>query len=137
MANLSITAANVAIASLSQVRVVQVGESVTQGQALYLKASDGKYWKADANASAATAAARGIALSPASTDGYVVLHDRPGDFVNLGATLTAGETYVVSATAGAICPIADLTTGDYVTILGSATTSALIKTIYTSTGAQK
>jgi len=138
MANLSQTAANVAIGSqITRTRVVQAGENLTQGQPVYLKASDGKYYRADANASAEAAKAVGIVLTPASTNGYSVIQEGSGGSVNLGATLTVGETYVVSATAGAIAPIADLTTGDYPCILGVATTTALIQTVYAYTGVPK
>ena len=43
--------------------------------------------------------------------------------LDVGATLTIGETYVVSSNAGAIAPIGDLTTGNCVTILGTAITA--------------
>lgn len=138
MANLSQTAANVAIGSqITRTRVVQAGENLTQGQPVYLKASDGKYYRADANASAEAAKAVGIVLTPASTNGYSVIQEGSGGSVNLGATLTVGETYVVSATAGAIAPIADLTTGDYPCIIGVATTTALIQTVFAYTGVPK
>ena len=53
--------------------------------------------------------------------------------IDLGATLTVGETYVVSTNVGAIAPIGDLTTGDYTKILGVATaTDALKLGIYNS-----
>jgi hypothetical protein len=126
MADLSITAANVGVTSNTVFELVQVGESVTQGQPAYKKALDGLYYKADANASSATAAALGVFLSPASTNGYALIA-KSGSIL-AGATLTVGETYVVSATAGGIAPLADVTTGWYVTILGvasSATTLAL------------
>jgi len=118
MANLSQTAANVAIGSVStRVRVVQAGESITQGMPVYRLSSDSKYYQSDANASAAASDCDGIALTPAATDGYfVIVEPGVGAKVNLGATLTVGQTYTVSATKGAICPIADLTTGDYPTI---------------------
>lgn len=126
MADLSITAANVGVTSNTVFELVQVGESVTQGQPAYKKALDGLYYKADANASSATAAALGVFLSPASTNGYALIA-KSGSIL-AGATLVVGETYVVSATAGGIAPLADVTTGWYVTILGvasSATTLAL------------
>ena len=69
------------------------------------------------------AAAKGIALTPSSADGDVfVLAYTQGSSgsVDLGATLTVGEAYVVSTNKGAIAPIGDLTTGDYVTVLGIA-----------------
>lgn len=130
MANLSQTAANVAVgSSTTTVALVQAGESVTQGMPVYF-ATDGKYYQSDANASATTADVDGIAISPASTDGYFMIA-KPSttpnrSLVNLGATLTVGETYVVSATKGAIAPIGDLTNGDYPVILGVAKTAALL-----------
>ena len=118
MAALSITAANVGVKGACQLEVVQVGEAVTQGQPLYQLASDQKYYKADANASAASAAAKGVAMTAASTDGYVILA-RSGSII-LGATLVVGETYFVGATAGEINPAADVTTGWYPRLLGQA-----------------
>jgi hypothetical protein len=44
--------------------------------------------------------------------------------INLGATLTVGQIYVLSATAGGIAPVADLATGHYPSILGVATTAS-------------
>lgn len=138
MANLSQTAANVAVGSLAtRTRVVQAGEAITQGQPVYLNTATAKYLRTDANASATAAEAKGIALTPASTDGFFVMQEGAGGYVNLGATLTVGETYTVSATAGAICPIGDLTTGDYPCILGIARTTALIQTVYAFTGIAK
>lgn len=135
MADLSITAANVGVKGKCQLETVQVGESVTQGQAGYFKVDDQKYYKADANASATTAEATGVFLSAASTDGYAVFV-RTGA-INLGAALTAGETYVVSATAGGIAPIGDTTTGWWVTILGTAASSSQLDLNIRATGNQK
>lgn len=122
MADITVTAANVGVKGPAQLEVVQVGEAVTQGQPLYKLASDQKYYKADANASAASAAAKGIAMTAASTDGYAILA-RSGS-INLGATLTVGETYFVSATAGGIAPAADVTTGWYPRQLGQAVSAS-------------
>ena len=122
MADISITAANVGLTDDSGVayRRVQYGETVTQGKSLYLKAADGKYWLADADA-LATAACVGIAITPGAADEYgIMVEEGPLD---LGATLTVGATYVVSTTAGGIAPIADLGSGDFTTILGVAVTS--------------
>lgn len=124
MADLSITAGSVAVGDINtRVVTVLAGEAVTQGQPVYLNSSDGKYYKCDANA-AGKQNANGIALTPASTDGYFQMV--VSGAMNLGATLTVGQVYVVSATAGGIAPYGDLTTGHTVTILGVATTAALI-----------
>lgn len=119
MADLSQTAANVGLSAAGgQSRHVQASEAITQGQPVY-KASSGKYTRCDADAEASAQVA-GIAMTPCATDEYFVMA-LPGSQVDLGATLTVGETYVVSTNVGAIAPIADLTTGDYTTILGTAT----------------
>lgn len=130
MADLSQTPANVAIGNQNcPTRLVQFGEAVTQGQPLYQSASDSKWYRADADTEAA-AKAGALALTPGSTDGYGLValpSSTPGrSLVNLGATLTVGEIYVVSTNVGAIAPIGDLASGDYVTVLGVATTSALL-----------
>lgn len=139
MADLTITPANVALAGNTTgagPSVVQYGEAVTQGEPLYLNTSDGKYYLADADASATAAEATKLAMTPASADGYGIVAGA-GMEVNLGATLTVGTTYVVSATAGGIAPIADLTTGDYTCIIGTAQTASKIKLQFLFTNAAK
>lgn len=93
-----------------------------------------KYYKAAANASESTAAAVGIAMTPAATDGYFIL--ATSGTVNLGATLVVGTAYCVGATAGQINPVADLTTGDWITLIGIATSTSEIVLTITATGVQ-
>lgn len=141
MANLTQTAANVTTGAVGmRVECVEGGEAVTQGMPVYRNTTNRKWYQCDANASSTTAAAEGIAVTPCGGDGssFVVAKPGSGGKMNVGATLTVGTTYVVSATKGAICPIADLTTGDYVTILGTASTTALLDfTQITVTGVAK
>ena len=119
MADLSITRQDVGVkASGATLQVVQVGEAVTQGQLAYVS-TDGKYYLADADDTLAKAAVKGVFLSAADADGYAVL--MMSGTLDIGATLTVGETYVVSGTAGGIAPIGDLASGDYVTHIGIAT----------------
>jgi hypothetical protein len=136
MADISITAGNVGIGSATTVtQVVQAGESVTQGQPVYRSTSTGKYLRGDANDTAAKAIIEGIAVTAASTDGFfLIVSDGQ---INLGATLVKGTAYVVSATVGGIAPIADLTTNDYVTILGVASSTSILDVYITATGIQK
>lgn len=125
MANLTQTPANVGIGALSTVtRPVTAGEAVTQGMPGYRNDTDGEYYQADANDTEAKAEVVCIFLLPASTDGPTVVALK--GLVNLGATLTVGKAYYLSATKGAICPEADLITGDYATFLGIAKTAALL-----------
>lgn len=112
------------------------GASITAGQSLYLDTTTSTLKLADADASTSTCLGAGIALHAASSGqpiSYVT-----GGFFTPGATLTKGMVYTVSATAGGICPIGDLTTGAHPCILFYAisTTVAfvLIAQQYDTTG---
>jgi hypothetical protein len=126
LADLTVTAGNVALAAgvAATRKNVTYGEAITQGQSVYLK-TDGKWWRADANATeSAGSAGVGVALTKGSTDepGIVIT----GGSMNLGATLTAGQPYFVSSNAGGICPATDLSSTEYTTYLGSATSASVI-----------
>jgi hypothetical protein len=141
MAALTQTPANVNIGDAS-VRLDKVigGEAITQGMPVWRDTSTNpaKFRRADANASALASTAAGIALTACSGDGAsFVLMSGDGVLMNLGATLVVGETYCVGATAGQIVPIGDLTTGDFPFILGQATTTSLIKTVFSGAGVAK
>lgn len=120
MADLVITTSQmVQSATTSDIEHGVAGEAITAGQTVYKKASDGKMYKADANASSATAECKGIATCDANAAGVAVSWQKSGTLtIGAAASITAGATYFVSATAGGICPEADLTTGHYVTYLG-------------------
>lgn len=120
MADLVQTAANVKLQGRAGVSVDQAGEALTQGQPIYLLS--GKWYRCDANDTVAKANCTSIVLTSAATDGFFV-RALPGASVDLGATLTVGETYVVSTTVGAIAPIGDLVSTNFVTTLGIATTA--------------
>ncbi len=136
MANVSQTAANVKIGGEgTTTRQRQAGEAITQGMPYYISSGDNKAYQTDANDTAAKAEAKGIALTPASTNGYFIgLEDGP---VDVGATLSVGGLYVVSATKGAIAPVADLTTNDYVTTLGVAISASVLDLNIQVSGIQK
>lgn len=125
MADISITAASVKPgASTTTLQRVQYGATITQGQAVYPDDTDSnKYKLADADV-AASALAGGIAITPGVANDYGFVATLGP--VNMGATLAVGQTYVVSTTAGGVCPLSDLASGDYVRILGQATTTALL-----------
>lgn len=139
MANITQTAANVGIGlGTVPTKLVQFGGTVTQGQPVY-RGSTGKYLPADANDGVEKSVVTGIALTPGVLDSFGIMalpSTSPGaSLVNLGATLAVGQTYAVSATVGAIAPIADLTTGQFITILGVAVSASLLdfQTIISST----
>ena len=109
------------------------GATVTAGQAVYLDTSDGKWKLADNNS--ATAAVRspdGIALNGASNGQPLsVLTAGP---ITIGAALTAGVAYYLSNTPGGICPVADLATGEYPTVIGIATSTTVLNVQINSSG---
>jgi hypothetical protein len=125
MTDLSITAANVVAGANAVKRSVTAGEAVTQGQPVAHDPTTQKWVKADCNsATEALRKAGGIALNAASLNQPLVVHTW-GD-ITIGATLTAGSRYYLSATAGGIMPEADLTTGDYVCLLGLAKSTSVL-----------
>jgi len=121
MADLSITAANVVKYSNATTRTGTAGAAITAGDVLYL---DTTLKLADTD-TAAKATAVGIALNDAAIGQPVVYLVAGG--INPGATVAIGTYYVISATAGNICPVADLVPGDYCTGLGWGTTTSRIE----------
>lgn len=136
MADLSITATSVAVGgSTTRTKIVQFGETVTNGQPVYLKSTDGKYWKADVNASAEAAAAEGVVLVGGAGDAYgAIVIEGP---ITIGATVTNGLGYGVSATAGGIAPDSDFagTSGGFQRHLGHAISTTKIDIRPKTTGA--
>lgn len=120
MADLTITAASV-IAGASAVidRTHNAGAAVTAGQTVYLDPADATYKLSDNNSG--TAAARvvsGIALNGAASGQPLAVVTN--GLVTIGAAVTAGVGYYLSATPGGICPIADLGSGSYPSLIGFA-----------------
>lgn len=130
MPALTLTLENVKLVSASRPKRVVYGETITQGQPVYQSSADSRYYRTDANDGIAKANCQGIAISPgvAGEFGSIAIPGRtPGEsLINLGTTLAVGQVYVVGATVGTIAPYSDLTTGDWVTILGVAKTTALL-----------
>lgn len=139
MADLAQTPANVLAATDAKTEVVTFGATVVAGDALYRDAEDDdKYKLARANATG-TAAIDGIALC-GGADGQpgVIAKPASGGSIDLGGTLTVGETYVLSAaTAGKFAPIGDLASTNYPVIAGTATTASNLKFGYNDAGVAK
>ena len=117
MADLTITASNVlAAATATQVRIVSGTTTLTAGQAVYKDTADANQYKAcDADA-AASASCDGIMLNTAN-DGQPAMIVTAGT-LTVGAGVTVGIVYCVSVNPGGICPVTDLGSGDYVTVVG-------------------
>ena len=134
MANLSITAATVGMTSTAPgKRTVIYGEAVTEGQVVYLKTADGKYWVAS-NATEDPSAAAGIALTPGQADdrGEIATSGN----INIGATLEVGTLYVLS-TAGLMSTHSDILEDDWVTLIGWAVAADQLRIAIVQTGIQQ
>jgi hypothetical protein len=126
MAALTQTAANVVSGSGTVRKTTGVaGGTITAGMPVYKDLTDTSKLKAARANAAVTAVCAGIALT-GSASGQPIVYQSTGN-INLGATLAVGETYVVSdAVAGQIVPIGDLGSGDFVCILGVATSTSIL-----------
>jgi hypothetical protein len=124
MADVTVTAADV-LKTDGATGKGTAGATITAGQALYIDSTDSSSLKpADADVEA-SAVCVGIALH-GSADGQPIEYQKTGT-IDIGGTVTVGTPYFVSTTAGGIAPIADLLTGDYVTLIGIATAATDIK----------
>jgi hypothetical protein len=124
MADLSITAANVVAVSGATTARGTAGATITAGQLVYLDSSDNELKLADSNDTAAKSVVVGVALH-ASLDGQPLAYLTSGQ-ITIGATVSLGKVYVLSTTAGGIAPIDDIASTEYISVLGVATTTAII-----------
>src|SRR5207247_2392773 len=84
-----------------------------------------KWFRADSNS--ATAAARqagGVALNGGALNQPATV--QTGGDITIGAALVAGSPYYLSANPGGIMPAADLVAGDYVCLLGLASSVSVL-----------
>lgn len=136
MTDLVITAASVLPGSGARIVEGTAGAALTAGQALYLDSATNTYKLADTDsATAAVRSAVGIALHAAASGQPIAV--QTGGSITIGATLTAGDAYWLSGTAGGICPVADVAAGDYPEIIGIATSTTVMKLAFLESGVVK
>jgi hypothetical protein len=121
MAAITITAANVRLGSNTKTIKGVSGETVTPMMPAY-KHTDGEYRKA-ANTSAIVADCKGLVIGYGE-DG-VTIEIATSGLITVGATLAVNTAYCVGA-AGRIMPYSDLSSGEFGTFLGWATTTAVL-----------
>lgn len=78
------------------------GEAITAGDGVYLKASDSKLYKVDADADESTFNFVGIALTTVAGADLAVEYAPPGHVVSGLTGLTAGSPYYITGTAGTL-----------------------------------
>ena len=122
MTDISITAANVQTTGNSNIKHGRAGATITAGQVVFLNSSS-EYVLADADDTSLDAVG-GIALNGAA-DGQPLAVCSGGD-LTLGAVMTAGLPYFLSAAAGGIAPYADLGSDDAVIQIGMAKSTSVL-----------
>jgi hypothetical protein len=125
MADLVITAANVAAGVGARTVTGTAGATITAGQVVYQDPADSRYKLADANSgTAAIRVPAGIALH-GSLAGQPLTILVQG-LITIGAAVSQGVAYYLSATPGGIAVAADMVTGVYPTIMGIAVSATVI-----------
>lgn len=133
MADLTITAANVIAQAGATLRHGTAGAAVTAGQMGYYDATTGTYKLADNDSGTAAVRVADCMFLHAAEIGQPVTVLKAGP-VALGSVLTAGAAYYLSNTPGGICPVADLATGEYVQLIGLATSASVLNVAFQATG---
>lgn len=126
MADLTIVADDVLVSGPALITGI-AGEAITPGDLVYVKAADSKLYKAHSG-TAAAADADGVAVNSAAI-GQPITYTPSGNLTT-GGDVVVGQVYVVSATAGKICPDTDLEGGDYVTVVGIGKTTSLVQLLF-------
>lgn len=133
MADLSITAANVAKQTGASTTVQNAAVTITAGQLLYQDTTvTPNVWRlSNAVTSATTGQIQAVALNAAGAGQPVV--GLTGGPITIGATVVAGQIYVASTNSGAIAPVSDLAASSYTCVLGVASNTTTIQvSIYNS-----
>ena len=116
------------------------GATITAGQCVYKKASDGKFYLTDVDATAVGSNAEidnlyGMSLCNSSA-GQPITVQKAGKITHGGAAVAIGDILTCSATAGGWCVSTGLVETDYVTIVGVATTATVMYLMPYATGSQ-
>ena len=122
-------------AARSLAAMIEAGEAITRGMPLYIDASDSNRWKKASTASVAASAVRAIATQDAAAG--QPLRGQVGGDIDIGATLTVGESYGVGDTAGSICPLSDNGSADFPAFIGWAITAARLRLAFAAAGVAK
>ncbi len=125
MADYSVTAASVVKTSNTAISEGIAGGTITAGQAVYMDSTDSSKLKGcDADVQASSVAV-GVALHGAA-NGQPLKYATSGN-LTFNSAFAVGDIVCVSTTAGGLAPYADLASGDFVTVVGIATTATNLK----------
>lgn len=133
MADLIQVAADVRAIQGASIATGIAGESLVPGNHVYIDTNDSGKLKGAVNSAEATAKSAGVVVSYAES-GTLVNYVTSGE-LDPGVAVTEGVVYCVSSNAKAIAPLADVTTGMVLTILGVGNATGNIRVKIDATGA--
>lgn len=133
MVALVVTAANVVPGANAKYKYGTAGETITAGQPVY-QATNGLFYKADANAAAPAYIPAGIAVNNAALNQPLTMVYEDDDFTpggTLSVTAPACVYVLGAAAAGDINPVADLAVTWYPVVLfiAKSTSKAVMKIV--------
>lgn len=117
MADIVIIPANVLPSQNVQPTQGVAGETIVQGDVLYLDTATRAYKKAQANGASPANTVAGVAVTGGSLNQPLLLVQKDPNFL-VGGTVAPGETIVLSDTPGKMCPDADPVSGSTKIVLG-------------------
>jgi len=120
MTNITInTGDQAAMKSNERPQVVQLGVAANILTPVYKKASDGKYYKSDADPADTTLnTVAGLVVNETALDDYGYIVSNKGTIIDVGQSLTKGETWWLTG-LGTVGQYSDVQTGDAEVILGT------------------
>ena len=127
MADISVTASAVIAGNNVVKKTETAGATITAGQTVYWDSATRTIKLADCDSGTSgdpIRTVKGIALNSASS-GQPITYALSGD-ITFNSVLTAGVAYYQSGTAGGICPVADVASGDDVVVLGIAKSATVL-----------
>lgn len=124
MADLTVIAANVKPGTDTVTKRGIAGEAINAGESVFV-AADGGIELCENDQAALDAACVGVSLNDAAAD-QPIEYGFSGT-VNMGAILAIGQVYIVGAAPGGIAPEGDAVATEFVTVVGVATTTSLLK----------
>ena len=110
------------------------GEAIAAGDCCFLDTNDNAFLAINDDASKDEVAI--IAIQDAAVGNYVV-GIPSGATIQMSNTLVVGDVYVLAGTAGDIMLSSDLGSGDFLTVIGTVSTTARLMLNFDVTGSQK
>lgn len=117
MADLSVTPAQVIPSANVSAQRATAGATIVAGDIVY-KDSNGRLQLSDADGATVAQAVTGMAVCGGAA-GQPVSYVTEDDDITIGDNCVEGEIYVLSGTAGKMCPAADLAANDKSIFLGA------------------